>query len=450
MRSMTFPGISNIIAVARREFVARASTRTFLVSTLILVLAAAVVGLAPVVVGYFNRDSTRVAVYVGAADLRGDPVATLDALLNPPASQGGSDPGTAGKKSFVVSRSTDLQADRELVLEGKLNALVDVERDSHGETVFTVYTSDTSGRASGSTAVISRQAATSIAVADRLGRAGLAPSVQAGLFVPPQVTIRSPDLSKPAANPEVTAQETTDFAVIFGLVMFLFLAIILYGTWVARSVVEEKSSRMMEIILAAASPFQLLAGKVLGVSAAALLQYIAMLAAVLVALMAEGQVASIVLGESGGLSLPSGLTPSLLVAFSVFFVLGFLLYAVLFAAAGSLVSRQEDVDQIATPMILVATAGYLIAMYTSIGIVDPKAPWVIALSWVPFLSPYMMLSRLNAGNASLLEVGFAVLLLMATIVLAVWVASRIYAAGVLMYGQKPSVRGTWKAVLGAR
>ncbi|MGZ6339498.1 MAG: hypothetical protein ACXWNG_03950, partial [Candidatus Limnocylindrales bacterium] len=72
MRSMTFPGISNIIAVARREFVARASTRTFLVSTLILVLAAAVVGLAPVVVGYFNRDSTRVAVYVGAADLRGD------------------------------------------------------------------------------------------------------------------------------------------------------------------------------------------------------------------------------------------------------------------------------------------------------------------------------------------------------------------------------------------
>jgi ABC-2 type transport system permease protein len=444
MRSMTFPGISNIIAVARREFVARAQTRTFLVSTLFLVLAAAVVGLAPVVVGYFNRDSTRVAVYVGAADLRGDPVATLDALLNPPASQGGAgDPGPAGKKSFVVIRSTDLQADRQLVLEGKLNALVDVERDSQGETVFTVYTNEPS---SSSTAVVARQAVSSIAVADRLERAGLAPSVQAGLFVPPQVTIRSPDLSKPAASPEVAAQETTDVAVIFGLVMFLFMAIILYGTWVARSVVEEKSSRMMEIILAAASPFQLLAGKVLGVSAAALLQYAAMLAAVLVALLAEGQVASIVLGESGGLSLPSGLTPSLLVAFSVFFVLGFLLYAVLFAAAGSLVSRQEDVDQIVTPMILVATAGYLIAMYTSIGIVDPKAPWVVALSWVPFLSPYMMLSRLNAGNAGLLEVGFAVLLLMATIVLAVWVASRIYAAGVLMYGQKPSIRGMWKAV----
>jgi ABC-2 type transport system permease protein len=448
MRSVTFPGISNIIAVARREFVARASTRTFLVSTLFLVLAAAVVGLAPVVISYFNRDSTRVAVYVGAADMRGDPVATLDAFLNPPSSQGGAgDSGTAGKKSFVVSRSTDLEADRQQVLDGKLNALVDVERDAGGDLVFTVYTGEPGNSR---TALLSRQAATSIAVADRLGRVGLTPSDQAALFVPPEVTIRSPDLSKPAASPEVAAQETTNFAVMFGLVMFLYLAIILYGTWVARSVVEEKSSRMMEIILAAASPFQLLAGKVLGVSAAALLQYVAVLAAALVALLAEGQVASIVLGESGGLSLPSGLTPSLLVAFSVFFVLGFLLYAVLFAAAGSLVSRQEDVDQIVTPMILVATAGYLIAMYTSIGIVDPKAPWVVALSWVPFLSPYMMLSRLNAGNAGLLEVGFAVLLLMATIVLAVWVASRIYAAGVLLYGQKPSVRGTWKAVRGAR
>jgi ABC-2 type transport system permease protein len=443
MRSMTFPGISNIIAVARREFVARAQTRTFLVSTLFLVVAAAVVGLAPVVVGYFNRDSTRVAVYVGAADLRGDPVATLDALLNPPSSQGGAgDSGTAGKKSFVVSRSTDLEADRQQVLDGKLNALVDVERDVGGDLVFTVYTGEPGNSR---TALLSRQGATSIAIADRLGRVGLTPSDQAALFVPPELTIRSPDLSKPAASSEVTAQETTDVVVMFGLVLFLYLAIILYGTWVARSVVEEKSSRMMEIILAAASPFQLLAGKVLGVSAAALLQYVAVLAAALVALLAEGQVASIVLGESGGLSLPSGPTPSLLVAFSVFFVLGFLLYAVLFAAAGSLVSRQEDVDQISTPMILVGTAGYLIAMYTSIGIVDPKAPWVVALSWVPFLSPYMMLSRLNAGNAGLLEVGFAVLLLMATIVLAVWVASRIYAAGVLMYGQKPSIRGMWKA-----
>ncbi len=448
MRWPTLSAVANVVAVARREFVTRASTRSFLISTIILVLAAAAVGLAPVVVSYLGRDATKVAIYVGAADLQGDPVATLDALLNPPVDQGSATgPGPVGNKPFQVIRSTDLGVDRQQVLDGKLDALLDIERGAGGELAFTVYTGDPG---TSRTTLLSQQAATSIVVADRLGRLGLTPTAQAGLFVPPQVTIRSPDLSKPAASSLTTTEEATKIAVNFGLVIFLFMAIVLYGTWVARSVVEEKSSRMMEIILAAASPFQLLAGKVLGVSAAALLQYAAMVAAVLVALLVEHQVAGVVLGDSAGLTLPSGISPSLIVAFSIFFVLGFLLYMVLFAAAGSLVSRQEDVDQIIIPMILLATAGYLIALYASIGIVDPKAPWVILLSWVPFLSPYMMLSRLNAGEAGPLEVGFAILVLIAAIMVAVWVASRIYAAGVLMYGQKPSIRGMWKAAREAR
>ena len=433
MRFMTCADISNIAAVARREFVARVRTRTYLVATLFLVIGAAVVGLAPVAIGYFNRDSTRVAVFVGAADLRTDPVATLDALLNPTTSEGGNASPMNGGKAFTVSRSTDLEVARQQVLDGKLNALLDVERDGSGETVFTVYTNE---RPSSSTAVVSRQAATSIAVADRLGRLGLSPGSQTSLFVPPQLTIRSPDLARPAASSQAMAQDAADIAVIFGLELFLLLAIVLYGNWVAQSVVEEKSSRMMEIILAAASPYQILAGKVLGVSGAALLQFIAVLVTSVTALLAEGEVASIVLGSSAGLDLPSGLTPSLIVAFSVLFVLGFVLYAALFATAGSLVSRQEDVNQIVQPMTLVACGGYLVALYASIGALDPNAPWVVALSWVPFLSPYTMLSRLSAGNAGLLEMGLAVFLLAVAIVLAVWVASRIYAASVLMYGQK--------------
>ena len=203
---------------------------------------------------------------------------------------------------------------------------------------------------------------------------------------------------------------------------------------------------MMEIVLAAASPFQLLAGKILGVSAAALLQFAAVAAAAAAASLAEGHVASAVLGESARIDLPTGLTPALLVAFSVLFVLGFVLYAALFAAAGSLVSRQEDVSQIVMPLTLASCAGYLVAVYSGIGILDAHAPWIVALSYVPFLSPYMMVSSVNAGDAGLLQVGLAVGLLAITIAFAAWVASRIYAAGVLMYGQKPSVRRMWAAV----
>ena len=439
--SVTQADIANIAAVARREFVVRASTRTYLVTTLVLVLAAALTGLAPVAIGALNRDATAVAVYVGAADLRADPVATLDALLNP--TREGRSGSLAPEPAFTVTRSSDLAAGRAQVADGKLTALLDVERDAAGQTVFTVYTKE---RDTSSVAVIGRQAATSIAIADRLGRAGVSPAEQAVLFAVPPVTIQSPDPSETVQSAGALAQQATDAAVIFALELFLLLAVILYGNWIAQSVAEEKSSRMMEIILAAATPFQLLVGKVLGVSAAALLQFAAVIAASVVALLAEGQVAALVLGESSGVELPSGLTLGILAAFSVFFVLGFLLYAALFAAAGSLVSRMEDVAQVVQPMTLVVCAGYLVAIYASIGLLDAHAPWVVALSWVPFLSPYTMVSRLASGEAGPLDAVIAVLLLAMTIVVAAWVASRIYAAGVLMYGQKPSVRGMWKAL----
>ena len=350
--------------------------------------------------------------------------------------------GANNAPTFSVRQSTDLAADRELVRTGQLNAVLDVERGATGDVAFTVYTNEPS---SSRTAAISRQAATSIAVADRLGRLGLDPASQTSLFVPPDLAFRSPDPTASSVVPDTLAQEVADLAVISALEMFLLLAIIMYGTWIAQSVVEEKSSRMMEIILAAATPMQVLAGKVLGVSGAALLQFGAVLAAVVAALLLQGQVAAMVLGDSQA-GVPSGLTPELLIAFSVLFVLGFVLYAVLFAAIGSLVSRQEDVSQIVTPLTLAASAGYLVAVYTSIGTFDPNAPWVAALSWVPFLSPYMMLSRLGVGTAGIPEVALSVLILLITIVAATWIAGRVYAAGVLMYGQKPSIHGMWKAI----
>jgi ABC-2 type transport system permease protein len=432
--------LNNIVTVARREFTTRARSRTFLISTLILVVVAAAVALAPVVIGFVGREGNRVSVYVGATDLRGDPVAVVDGLLNP---RGGAGLGS----SFVVTRSTDLEESRQQVKEGALAALLDVERDSAGELTFTLFTEASNNS---STAVVARQAATSITVTDRLGRLGLSGTDQARVFAPPSVTLRSPDPAAPVASPEAAAQDVADMTVMMALEMFLLLALMFYGTWIAQGVVEEKSSRMMEIILATASPFQLLAGKVLGVSATAFLQFGAVLLAACVALLAQGQIAAIVLGDGGAIGLPTGLTVQILLAFSVFFVLGFLLYAVLFAAAGSLVSRQEDVSQIVTPMTLVVCAAYLVALYASIGAIDIHASWVVVLSFVPFMSPYLMLSRLNAATVGPIEVVLAVVLLAATIVALTWIAARIYAAGVLLYGQRPSLRGLWKALGEAR
>jgi ABC-2 type transport system permease protein len=211
------------------------------------------------------------------------------------------------------------------------------------------------------------------------------------------------------------------------------------------SVVEEKSSRVMEVILNAATPFQLLAGKVVGVGALALTQYVAVVLAGVVSLVLQAPIAERLLGADGAaVSLPAGLTPVMLGLLLLFGILGFGLYAVLYAAAGSLVSRQEDVSQAVMPMTLIATAGYLVATYTSTGLLDVRAEWMAVLSQVPFLSPFLMLSRISAGQAAAWEVVLAIALLVAATVAAVWVAARIYAAGVLLYGQRPGFRALWR------
>ncbi len=233
----------------------------------------------------------------------------------------------------------------------------------------------------------------------------------------------------------------------FGMTILIFLMIVMYGTWVATSVVEEKSSRVMEVILNAATPFQLLAGKVLGVGAIALTQYVALLAAGAVALVAQGPVATAILGETGGsAAIPAGLTIEFLVLFGIYGALGFLLFAVLYAAAGSLVSRQEDVNAVVMPMTLFATAGYMVGVYAAMGLLDIKAGWMVVLSQVPLVSPFMMLGRITTGEAAAWEIVLSISLLVVSILGALWLASRIYAAGVLLYGQRPGVRSILRLV----
>jgi ABC-2 type transport system permease protein len=201
----------------------------------------------------------------------------------------------------------------------------------------------------------------------------------------------------------------------------------------------------MEVILNAATPLQLLTGKVLGVGALALTQYVAILLAGVAALFAQGPLAAFVLGEAGGeVGLPAGLTIGMLLLLGVFGVLGFLLYGVLYAAAGSLVSRQEDVQAAVMPLAIVSTGGYLVAVYAATGLLDIREGWMSFLAQIPFISPFLMLSRVSAGEASAAEVLLAIAILVVSIAVALWIAARIYAAGVLLYGQRPGFRSIWR------
>lgn len=438
--------VPNIIAVARREFSWRARTRAYRFSTVILVIAGIALAMVPTILTLFDRDSTgdRIEVIVGDAQPELDVVLSLGAILNTnlpsiptPADD---DPPPA---RFVVVESTDLAAARAHVLDGSSAAALALDRTSSGDLRFDLYSED--GVLSRRNQLI-RQAASAIAIQDRLTRAGVPPVDQATLFNPPEFAVLPADPNAPPDAQDPT-EETTSFFVAFGLSIAIFMAIILYGQWIAFSVAEEKNSRVMEIVLAAATPFQLLAGKVIGVGALALAQYVIVAIPTILAVAFQGQIAALILGsDAPSLTFPGGLSIELLLAFGGFLVLGFGLYSSLFAGAAALVSRQEDVNSIIAPLTLVSVAGYLVASYVGTGVLPIDAPIVVALSFVPLFSLYLMLTRYGLGTATPLEVLVAMALLLVFIPIALWVAARLYRAGVLLYGQPPTPRTLWRAL----
>lgn len=411
--------------MAGREYRVRVRSRAFAISTLVLAIVATVAALAPLAIRALERDSV-VRIAASAPDARSAELTlrSLEIVFNVGT---GLDPSGAPAYEFTLVEPAGVPAAREEVAAGTLDGLLVLTNAPEDRLDFEYVTSNPAGRQ----AVLFQLVAIAVAASIRADEArGLI-----GDFV---VTDAVPG-DTPGGS-ELDAASRQILATI--LVMLVFVTSVTYGMWVATSVAEEKSSRVMELMLNAATPGEMLAGKVLGVGGAGLTQLAAIVlpAAAVVAL--QGPLARLVLGESADDSPLAGLTPGILVAFVAFFLLGFVLTALVYAAAGSLVSRQEDVQQVALPMLMLSFAAYFAAFFASGA---PDAAWVAPLSWVPFFSPYLMLTRLVTGSVPPWEVALAIGLLVAAILVALVVAARIYAAGVLLYGQRPSIAGVVRA-----
>jgi ABC-2 type transport system permease protein len=416
--------LPNAWHVARREYLQRTRTRTFLIVTVILALVGFGLAMFPIIVRVLGGDEvTRIAVDAREAELEDDATATLQLLL---------DAAEAG--TVEVTSADDPEAARQQVRDDELDGLLTLSRQD-GELVFN-YLSD-AGLTSQSVIAV-RTAATQLAIADRLERAGIDPA-QAGQLLAPTAFDLQP------VDPDATDPDELygpNYIIAMAMVILTFTAIVTYGSWVATSVAEEKSSRVMELLVTAATPRQLLAGKVLGNGFGGLTQYLVVLGAALIGFVVQGVVAERLFGNDA--TSLTNLELSALLPFGLLFIPGFLLYCTLYAGLGSLASRQEDVNQVTGPMLFVGMGGYFAAF---IGINTPDAGWVQALSLVPFFSPYLLPARaVLTGNVAAWEWAVAGVLMVAFLLAAIWVAARIYSAGVLLYGQRGSLRNVWRAV----
>ena len=423
------PGARNTGLVARRELLIRLRSRAYVLSTLLLVGVAVVVSAVPFVVRLVEREAvTRVAVITADATLATIARDSLDLVLN---GAGRLDPTVT--RPFEVVVASDETAARGDVADGRLSGALVVTRGSDRVLSFTYLTNSPQGR----TAILVRLGTVAIAVGDMVGQAQ-------GLIGDFRVEVVDPA----AADRPGETQQTSAQVLVYLLVILLFFVSIGYGMWVAASVVEEKSSRVIELVLGAATPAQLLAGKVAGVGLAGLVQLCAIVVPLLAVLLLQDQLGALILGDGPGIGqMLGGFGPNVLAAFVVMGVLGFLLSAFLYAVAGALVSRQEDVQQVALPMLMLSFAAYFAAFFAS---TIPAAPWVAPLSWLPFFSPYLMLVRLMLTTVAPWEIVVAVALMIVSIVAAARLAARVYAAGVLLYGQRASLRQLARATRSRR
>ena len=378
-----------VFLVARREFVTRVRSRFFQVGTVLLVVLLA--GYIVLQADVISKKSTTVKVgFVGAAQALAQPLKTAVAS------------STLTVETHDVS---DVATGESQVRDGTLDAVVSGQPAAPDVAVKDNLDPTVAGTLDSLVKEIAlNQAVTTLggdpaAVDAKVGTAGI------------HLVLLDPN----------AAQRTQSYIVGLFVAILLYVSITLYGQFVAAGVVEEKANRIIEILLSTVRPRQLLLGKVVGIGLVGFVQ-----------LVVVGVVALIVATRTHAVSVPS-VTLQAVVGGLFWFVLGFILYALLFAAAGSLVSRQEDLAAVTTPITLVIVGTYIAFFWVG---ANPDNPLAIALTIIPPFAPVLMASRIATGDAEVWQVVVAVVLTVAEIAALNALAARIYENSVLRVGSR--------------
>ena len=269
--------------------------------------------------------------------------------------------------------------------------------------------------------VLLQAASRGLRAQQRLAQAGLDPSQARAVLAPPPLPVQ-------ALQP-VDRDTTSKRSIATIAVFLLYGQLIGYGFGVASGVVEEKATRVVEVLLAAVRPVQLLAGKVAGIGLVGLLQ-----------LVVIGAVGLVVATATKAISLPAGAFATI-GSVLLWFVLGYAFYASLFAVAGAIVTRQEELQNTSTPLSLLLVGSFLVALNVASG--HPGSTLAVVASFLPPVAPMILPIRMAAGEAAAWQLALSFAVMLAAIVAVVLVAARLYAGAVLRTGARVKLRDAW-------
>lgn len=424
--------------IAKREFLEKVRKRAFLIMTILGPVFFGILMIVPVWIAAYNPSSSKkIAVIDEVADLS----------LKLPESE---------KYTFLYL-NTGLDMAKKLVIEGEYDALLHIPAinidNPKGITLFTPGNISLDLQQQ-----IEWKLNTEIEEL-RLKNSGIDPQLLKK--IKPDISVNTINISSEGEEKNNT---TASAGAGLGAAVLIYLFIFMYGIQVMRGVIEEKTNRIVEVIITSVKPIELMAGKILGIASVAFLQFLLWI--VLTFTIASGLSARFQINRFSDANFSETLAktqdsqmqqamemhnivsaieslnlPYLIMAFAFYFLVGYLLYAAMFAAIGSAVDNETDTQQFMFPVTIPLVLAFVFAQTI---IRSPDGNLAFWLSMIPFTSPIIMLVRLPFGVPAA-ELVLSMIILMASTWLLTWLSARIYRTGILMYGKKATLKelGKW-------
>jgi ABC-2 type transport system permease protein len=403
----------NLLLIARREYIERVRSKAFLFSTIAIPALMLALSVLPQKLASMDRGGGVRRIAVASADFQLAEAFKRHLIGN----------STRNGTQYRVELAGASDAERKLLADrigrNELDAYVWLPQDALVERRVTYSGRDLSDFLD--LAAI-RTAVTYAFMERQLAAKGIGSDVTRELIKRVQL-----DTIRVARGKESRTSTATGFLTSLSLIMLLYVVLMVYGVAVMRSVLEEKRSRVMEVLLSSVNSRDLLSGKILGVGAVGVTQILIWILLMLVAVMPMA---------ASGVLKNVELTPLVMLAFAVFFLLGFLLYSAIYAAIGAMVNSEQEAQQLqlfgVSPLIVAASLMVFVMR-------QPNSAISVWTSIMPFLSPILMYTRIAAQPPPAWQIALSLVLLLATTWAVMVLAARIYRIGILMYGKRPTL-----------
>jgi len=437
----------NVWLIARREYLERVTTKAFIVSTVLI----------PVLMGgfvfggsFFDKKSrashTHIAIVSTDTQLGLDLQRELESTRSTADTTTTPDPFEP--KSSTTKETPNMKVEADLIsppgpdTRGILDEELDsksldgylwiapaaissygvsgekaAEKDRQTDHLAFTYTPASSNSSSTATRNAVNAAVRTVLLREQLAHHGL-------------VADEVASLTQPVAVKQGKHKAVSSTSVAYVLFFLMYMVVMLYGMNVARSIIEEKTSRVFEVLLATIRPEEMMAGKILGVGSVGLTQVAVWMLAAL--LLSATSIASSIAGGETSLNV----TAPQIIFFILYFVFGFVLYSSMAAALGAMTNSEQELQQL--NMFLVMPLAFCMLMLPVITN-DSNSFWARVVSLIPFCSPLLMNFRVSLHMPQPWEIALSFVLMSLTIYAVLWIASRIYRVGVLMYGKRPTL-----------